>query len=567
MVSGLLFVFIGATTGWTWLAVVLTIEAAAWYVRTRLVAGDLRFRIPHLVVIGAVSLAWVALSLMLWSSEHEVARLATIVALFSVSMYGVAGGYKSAPILLVLVWPPLLALFVILTNVAWTTQAWGAALFTTLATIGACATIVFTGVALHRSDHGLEKANAELRALTGRLTVLADREKAASRAKDVLIANVSHEVRTPLNGIVGLVSTLDRSRFTPADRETINAIQDSGDILERLIADLLDTSAIESGQLQLRPISFDPVTLARSTTLLMEGEARQKGLSLTLTISPDSVPGNVVGDDVRIRQIMFNLISNAIKYTASGIVTINVDVQPDGTETALLRLSVTDTGHGFDLASHDRLFDRFERGEQKDNSEIGGLGLGLSITRALVGCMGGKICVNSTAAVGSTFDVILPLPRAEAPLNDSPPEDSVPGAQPLLANRLSPLRVLLVEDHPINRRVVTAVLEPLHVQVDVCLNGLEAVEAAAATQFDVILMDLLMPVMDGLEATRAIRLQEIKHGLPRTAIIMLTASALPSQIDKAKEAGCDAHLAKPVTASRLFDALAQVMKESAHPEA
>lgn len=560
ILSGFLFIFVDSGTGWAWLAAVVAIEMFAWHVRSRLVAGDVRFRVPHLIAISLVSVAWVALVLLLWRSTAEIARIASVMTLFSVAFYGVAGGYKSAPILLIVATPPVLALFGILTSLAWTTQEFGPALLTTFATLGTCVTIAFTGWTLHRSDKRLEMANRDLRSLTNRLTVLAERERVASNAKENFLANVSHEIRTPLNGIVGLAASLETAALSARDRQSVDVIRQSGEMLERLISDVLDAAAINAGQLQLKPRPFDLAELARSTILLMEGEAASKGLSLSLALSPDAPPC-LLGDDLRIRQIILNLLSNAIKYTETGAVTleVGVDAVVENADSAVLRLSVIDTGRGFDLASQNRLFERFERGERSGSDTNAGLGLGLAITHALVVAMGGDIRASSIVGTGSKFEVTLPLPHALPAIERGVAGDA--GATETLPSEdgKPPLRILLVEDHPINRHVVMTILEPTGAEIEICVNGEEAVEAAARTRFDAILMDLLMPVMDGLQATQAIRRHETETGQTPAAIIMLTASALPSQAELATQTGCDAHLTKPVTPARLFETLARVL--------
>ncbi|MEQ1780617.1 MAG: response regulator [Hyphomonadaceae bacterium] len=559
--SGFLFIFVDINTGWIWLTSMLAIEVLAAYVRARLMVGDLRFRIPHLIAIGLVAIAWVTLGLVLWDSGSDVARFASLVALFSMAFYGVAGGYKSAPILVVLVLPPLLALFFILTSFAWNTLDFGPALLTTFATVGACATVAFTGWALHKSDRGLETANADLRSLTSRLTLLSERERVASSAKDTFLANVSHEIRTPLHGIIGLSAALDTSALNARDQHAVVVIRQSGEMLERLISDVLDAAALDAGGLQLKAGPFDPAAIARSTIVLMEADAARKGLSLSLAVSPET-PSRLLGDDVRIRQIIFNLLSNAIKYTEVGGVTLEVGVEASAGDRASPRLSlrVTDTGRGFDQPSHERLFERFERGDQPESATNAGLGLGLAITRALVGAMGGEIRVRSTVATRSTFEVLLALPRVLPPPDPTPADNQRTTPGTTFADREHPLRILLVEDHPINRLVMTNMLEAIGAQIEVCVDGREAVDVAAHSRFDVILMDLLMPVMDGIEATRAIRLQEAENHQPPTAIVMLTASALPSQTERAKQAGCNAHLTKPVTPERLFETLGRVLR-------
>jgi len=565
LVSGFLFVFVDSQTGWIWLGAMLAIELLAWHVKKRLVAGDPGYQTLHIVAISMVSAAWVALGLLLWNSGEEVARIASLVSLFSVAFYGVAGGYKSAPMLLILVAPPLLALFVILTTFAWAVLDFGPALLTTFATFGACATVTFTAQALHRSDRDLEAANADLRSLTHRLTLAAESERDANRAKDALLADVSHEIRTPLNGIVGLAATLQTEALSARRKRSVEVIRQSGDMLERLVSDVLDAAALGSGRIQLQTNRFDPANLAESATLLMAAEARSKGLSLSLSVSPDT-PRYLLGDDVRIRQIMLNLLSNAIKYTETGGVRLDVEIEDLGSKAtadknggAQLRFRVSDTGAGFDASSLDRLFERFERGQRPRGDAQGGLGLGLAITQALVDALGGEIHVRSASPTGSVFEVILSLSFAQPA--DEEDAGIRQGSSPAssLGDLERPLRVLLVEDHPINRVVVTTMLESIGAETSISVNGREAVDEAVRGSFDLILMDLRMPVMDGLEATRAIRLHEAESGRPPCAIIMLTASALPSQADLARQAGCNALLTKPVTPARLIETIRTVI--------
>lgn len=564
VVSGFLFVFIAPSAGWIWLGTVLAIEVIAWRVRRRLIMGDLRFRIPHLVAICFVSIAWVALALVLWGGKGEVPRFATIVTLFSVAIYGIVGGYKSSPILLVLVVPPLVSLFVILASFAWTTLDLGGAMLTTLATLSACGLVAFTGWALHKSDQGLEKANADLRALTHRLTSLADRERGTSRAKDNFLANLSHEIRTPLNGIIGLVSTLNTDALGARDQQSVRVIRQSGEMLERLVSDVLDAAAIEAGRLQLKPGVFDPAAVAKSAVMLMDVEARAKGLSLILQMSPDA-PSRVIGDDVRIQQVILNLLSNAIKYTDKGGVTLTVAAdEPNSVGgTSQLRICVADTGRGLNMNSHEKLFERFERGQRSEDEGTTGLGLGLAITRTIVGAMGGEIRVSSETHSGSKFEIVLPLlsvPSTSAILETSVEDNDALSRASWPINPKQPLRILLVEDHPINRLVVMTILEAIGAEIETCVDGREAVDAAMRDRFDAILMDLLLPVMDGFEATRAIRRHEAANCQSPVPIVMLTASVLPTQVDLAMQAGCDAHLAKPVTPARLLETLATVLK-------
>lgn len=558
IVSGFLFVFVSVTAGWIWLSLILGLEIVARWIRKRLIAGNLSYRIPHLLAVGAIALGWVVHAVLLWQSGNEVARMATIVELFSVAMIGVIGGYKSRPILLVLVTPPLLALITFLSIHAWSVLETGPALLTIAATLGSCGSIALSGWALHRSDSQLIRAVDELDGLMKRLETLAASEKAANQAKDDFLANVSHEIRTPLNGIVGMASTFDTQELSNTQREMVEVIRSSGEVLERLISDLLDLSAIEAGKLNLTTRPFDLVALVRSVVASVRPVAEARGLHIGLqTKEMDDL---YVGDDVRIRQILLNLLANAVKYTPSGRIAVAVGVErPLHVDpTPRVFIDVTDTGVGLDEGQMSTVFQRFDRGALPAGATASGLGLGLSIARSLAIAMKGDIEVSSTVGIGSTFRVLLPLPRATT---STDPQDDI-GAEPvgstLTAGRSRPLRVLVVEDNIANRRVMGAILEALGVEAHYCGDGHEALEEAGRG-YDLILMDWWLPHLDGLEATRRIRAAEVAEARTRTPIIMVTASVLPNDVARAHEAGCDAHLAKPLTPTRVLETLQLVL--------
>ena len=366
-----------------------------------------------------------------------------------------------------------------------------------------------------------------------------DVAEAASRAKSEFLANMSHEIRTPLNGVMGVAAALSRTPLTAEQEEMVGLIRTSGQTLEAILSDLLDLARIESGKLDLKVEPFCLGASLRAMGDLFRPLAADKDLGFNLDIDP-SADDWFEGDAVRLRQIMGNLLSNAIKFTTRGSVSVRAFV-----DRGVLALAVRDTGIGFDAEFKARMFERFEQADGSITRRFGGSGLGLAISSQLAGLMGGDLTAESEPGKGAVFILTLPMTRVAAPEAAEPA-----GAAPLTAESRAP-RVLLAEDHPVNRRVVQMLLEPAGVELTCVENGAEAVEAAAAQSFDLVLMDMQMPVMDGLTAIRAIRAAEAA----RTPIWALSANALPEHVRASAEAGADGHLTKPVSAEALFEVL------------
>ena len=380
--------------------------------------------------------------------------------------------------------------------------------------------------------------------------------EAASRAKSDFLANMSHEIRTPLNGVIGIVDALSRTSLSPEQSEMVDLIRDSGGTLERLVSDILDVSKIEAGQLDLESRPFDLEEMLRPCIAVMRARAEENGLDFRVEHEPQA-RGVFMGDSTRIRQVLGNLLSNAVKFTARGSVTVRVGLR-ETADAHRLTFDVEDTGLGFDADHAARLFERFSQADGSITRRFGGTGLGLSICRSLVEMMGGRISATSTPGVGSRFTVVLPLARAETL-----------AACDVLQNRQStgraapfgdrPLRVLLAEDHPVNQRVVQLILADQGVEVVTVDDGALAVAAFAVGHFDLVLMDMQMPVMDGLTATRALRELEIERGAAPTPIVMLSANAMAEHRDEALSAGADLHVPKPITAESLLAGIQTVL--------
>jgi PAS domain S-box-containing protein len=385
-----------------------------------------------------------------------------------------------------------------------------------------------------------------------------DGAEAANRAKSEFLANMSHEIRTPLNGVMGVAAALARTELTPAQAEMVGLIETSGQTLEAILADVLDLARVEAGRLELKAETFALADCVRSAAALFQPAAAEKGLAFDLDIAPEAA-GTFIGDAVRVRQIVCNLLSNAVKFTAVGRVALAARMleDEDGSRVAI---TVADTGIGFADEVRSKLFERFEQADGSITRRYGGTGLGLAISRALAEAMGGSLEASSQPGLGSAFAVVLPLERATA---------SDPVEAPRAADRPTPERaprVLLAEDHAINRKVVELLLGQVGVELTCVENGAEAVEAAAGGDFDLILMDMQMPVMDGLTAIRAIRAAERAAARPATPVWALSANALPEHVEASLAAGADGHLSKPVSANALYDVLADACEKAGAEE-
>jgi len=380
--------------------------------------------------------------------------------------------------------------------------------------------------------------------------------EAGNRAKSDFLANMSHEIRTPLNGVIGIVDALSRTELTSEQAEMVALISTSGVTLERLVSDILDVSKIEAGQLTLETRPFDLDEALAAPLDVMRLRAEEKGLALDVRRDPEA-RGVFVGDSTRIRQVLANLVSNAVKFTHQGGVTVDIAVDEDQDGLTQLVLQVADTGVGFDSGHAARLFDRFSQADSTITRRFGGTGLGLSICRSLVEMMGGRIAAASTPGVGSRFSVEIPLARAAA-LSDYDARSRL--TTDIAVRPQRPLRVLLAEDHPTNQRVVQLILATQDAEVVTVADGAQALAAFEAEAFDVVLMDMQMPLMDGLTATRAIRdLEAARPTEARTPIVMLSANAMAEHRDQAADAGADIHVPKPVTAASLLTGIQAVL--------
>jgi PAS domain S-box-containing protein len=383
------------------------------------------------------------------------------------------------------------------------------------------------------------------RAAAASLRLALEAAEQASLAKSTFLANMSHEIRTPLNGIVAGADILARSDLTPRARELVDIIQTSGKSLERLLSEVLDLVRIEAGQVTIETGVFHLGDLTRSVAALCALHAGEKGVALETRIASDADIA-VTGDGARVRQVLTNLISNAVKFTDQGQVVVEVDLTVDGRT----RISVRDTGVGFDPAEKARIFGRFQQADASFTRRFGGTGLGLTISRELVELMGGTLSCDSRPGVGSTFWFDLPLAAVDGPAANAIADEPAGPAEPPQGVP----RILVADDHPTNRKIVELMLAEV-AEIFTAENGQEAVDTFKVAQPDLILMDMQMPVMDGLDAVREIRRLEAAAGQARIPIVMLTANARPEHVRASQEAGADLHLEKPITSATLLAAI------------
>ena len=529
VVTGLLMGEFGWRAALVWFAVNVLIEGWVTYLWRHPKPRDeaswgLRVRLGTPI---SLSIIWSAMAGYLWVNGGAAMKFAALTVLFGLIVETIRYGSISRGTMMVVAPPPFITLLV---TPLIDGEARGWEWFVILVAVGGLLFyMIDTAQQLRANRKALEQAQAA--ALE------------ASEAKSALLAMMSHELRTPMNGVLGLAHALRGARLEGRHARYLEMIETSGQGLMTILNDILDLSKIEAGKLELDVAPFDLPALAAQIRLLWSETAQAKGIDLALEVDP-ATPAWVAGDAARVRQILLNLVSNALKFTEAGRVLIRIS--PGEADEILL--SVSDTGIGISAEQQARLFAPFVQGDRSTARRFGGTGLGLAICRDLAALMGGSIAVRSAPGEGSTFTLRLTLRPVDGPSPDQSKTCALPS--------LTGLRVLIVDDNTVNQVVACAVLEAAGIEVTAVGDGQAALARLGAERFDMVLMDVHMPVMDGVEAVRRIRAGE--GGRVDIPVVALTADAMVGDAERLLAKGFDDAHPKPIAPARLLATVARL---------
>jgi two-component system, sensor histidine kinase len=529
----------GLAIGVGWFVMFAGAELGVRYVTRATRSGgsmSQRARGAYVALLLVVSLVWCSLALLYWFEGKEAFRLAAMAVLAGLMVHAQGFSFRS---------PAALAALGIAPASLWLALPVGFGGYEPVAMI-----VLAIGLAMLLA-YVAASARANIRSANA-LAEARRNAEAANQAKSAFLAMVSHELRTPLNGVLGMARALQRTGLDPRQQGYVETMLRSGDDLVAILNDVLDLSKIEAGRMDLEATAFDIGALAEQAAELWAEAATARRLSLVVEID-SATPARVVGDETRVRQVLANLISNALKFTEHGSVRLRVTHAPRAMGAGV-EIVVTDTGIGMSSNQVASLFRPYGQAEASTARRFGGTGLGLSICRQLTEIMGGEIGVESMPGRGSTFRVWLPLPAAEPGLEAA--------ADPISDETLPPLRILVADDSPVNQAVARAILEAAGAVVETAADGAQALERLASEPFDVVLMDLRMPVMDGAEAVGRIR-----GGLAGQAdlpVIALSADVHPGEAMRLRSLGFDDFQPKPIQPASLIGSILRVVAARAN---
>ncbi len=524
----------GLTVGWAqaviWLAAVLGAEGYAFWAARTMRAG--RFRHPrlgrfHFLAAAFCTIsAWLGLSLIFWFSGDPALMLMTS-ALWAGQLIYVQSFMHGATASLLVGVVPTLAVVIVTPLV-----------FNPYEGVQKAATIIGFWMVAGFAVRSVQVFSRLRRELEGAYEALHEQKatiEAASEAKSTFLATMSHELRTPLNGVLGMAHTLKKEPMSQTQAERVDTIIDSGNLLTALLNDVLDMSKIEAGKMEIAPVEDDLVHALHQTVRLFEPAAAKKGVTLRFEPAAD-IPDRLSFDPVRVRQCAVNLLNNAVKFTENGAITAAVRCEPAGKGQRVV-MTVTDSGIGMDDETVARLFAPFVQADASITRRFAGTGLGLSIVRRLARLMGGDVSVESAPAEGSTFTLTFLVDAAPAEAGDA--QEDAPQDDTSIRQR----RVLLVDDNPVNRQVAAIFLKELECDVVEAREGSEALERLAAGRFDLVLLDLHMPGMDGMETIARIR--RARAAWSDVPVAALTADAMGGEREECLRAGMDSYIPKP----------------------